>query len=71
MVTGFLAFLIHSGSVTANFKLSSLFLVTTLAAIAAAVFAANFGLGVLFLIVAVPALALTIMVLNGARPTAR
>jgi hypothetical protein len=42
-----------------TFKLSSLFLVMTLAAIAAGVFAANLVLGVFFLIVAVPAKAVT------------
>jgi hypothetical protein len=47
-----------------TFKLSSLFLVMTLAAIAAGVFAANLVLGVSFLVVVVPALGRTIRLLS-------
>lgn len=54
----------HSRSTTTTFKLSSLFLVTTLAAIAAGVFSANVVVGVLLLIVAGPALVRTIMVIS-------
>jgi len=45
----------------ATFSLSSLFLVMTLAAVAAGVFAAAPGLGVLFLLVATPALVRTMI----------
>jgi hypothetical protein len=46
----------------ATFSLSSVFLVVTLAAVAAGVFAAAPGLGVLFLVIATPALARTMVV---------
>lgn len=51
-----------SQETAATFSLTSLFLVMTLAAVAAGVIAAAPGLGVLFVVIALPALARTIVV---------